>query len=443
VPVVAIASGVPDAFRGRHRGYLHELDDQLASFAPVVKHAVRVRTADELGERLAEAWAIAAAPPSGPAYVEVPADLLAGPATTREDPTSAPTAAPPLVPPASDLDHVAGLLARAERPAIWAGGGVIRGRAWDELRAVAERLDAPVVTTFMGKGALAHDHPLAVGSACNEAAVLDLLSTADVVLCAGSELGADTTAEHTLRFAGTLVHVDADPRRIGATYESVGLVGDAAPTLAGLLDRLPRRSSNGAARAAAARAAVRERLATEEPGPEHDLLRAIRAALPADAVDAWDSTILGYWGAAYFEARVPGRFLYPLGSGTIGYALPAALGAAAALPGVPVLAVVGDGGIQYGLAELAAARQHALDVKLLLVDDGGYGILREYQDERFGRRTATDLDQPDFVAICAGFGVPVRPTRADALEQDLRWALAQRGPAALVLRAQLSCYRWS
>ena len=446
VPVVAIASGVPRAFLGRHRGYLHELEDQLASFAPIVKRAVRVEDVEQLPTQLAEAWALARAAPSGPVFVEVPSDVLAEPAGGVDaSDLAAPVASPPGVPEGAALDHVAGLLARSAAPVLWAGGGVVRGTAWEQLRALAERLDAPVVTTFMGKGALPDPHPLAVGSACNEAAVLGVLAEADVVLCAGTQLGADTTDDYALRFSGTLVHLDADPRRIGATYDAVALVGDAAPTLAALVERVPASppQREGAGRAAAVRAAVADRLAREEPGPELGMVRALREALPTDAVDAWDSTILGYWGASYFEARLPARFLYPLGSGTIGYGFPAALGAAAALPGVPVLAVAGDGGIQYGLAELSAARQHGLAVKLVLVDDGGYGILREYQAQRFGRLTATDLEQPDFAAVCAGFGLPVRRSSTESLGADLTWALEQSGPAVLVVQAELSCYRMS
>jgi acetolactate synthase-1/2/3 large subunit len=441
VPVVAIASQIPSEFLGRHRGQLHELPDQLASFAPLVKRAVQVRSPEGLAGELAAAWRTALEPPAGPVFVEIPADVLAAPADAL-DPGALDASPSPPGAPAGDLAAAAALLAAAERPALWAGGGVIRGGAWDDLRALAEQLDAPVVTTFMGKGALPDEHPLAVGSACNEPAVLALLAGADVVLCVGSRLGADTTGDYALRFEGQLIHVDADRRCLGATYEGLALLGDAGATLRELRRRLPARASReGEARARAVRAQVAERLGREEPGPELGLVRAIRAALPTDAVDVWDSTILGYWGASYFEARLPRRFLYPLGSGTIGYAFPAALGAAAALPGVPVLSVVGDGGIQYGLAELAAAREHRLDVKLVLVDDGGYGILREYQAERFGRLVATDLMQPDFSAVCRGFGVPVRRASLGTFGEDLEWALEQRGPAVVVLEEELRCYR--
>jgi len=170
---------------------------------------------------------------------------------------------------------------------------------------------------------------------------------------------------------------------------------------------------------------------------ELGLLGAIRSALPRGAITAWDMTILGYWAAAQFPTLTPRTFLYPLGSGTLGYAWPAALGAKVALPDAPVLAVVGDGGFMYGMAELLTARQHQLDAKLLLIDDGGYGILREYQREAYGETQAVDLVQPDFLAICTACGVPARPRTAERLSTDLAWALEVEGPAALVLRATL------
>jgi acetolactate synthase-1/2/3 large subunit len=160
--------------------------------------------------------------------------------------------------------------------------------------------------------------------------------------------------------------------------------------------------------------------------------------LPRDAVTAWDMTILGYWAAAHFPALEPRRFLYPLGSGTLGYAWPAALGAKACLPDTTTLAVVGDGGFLYGLAELVSARQHGLGAKLLLIDDGGYGILREYQRDSYGASFGVDLVQPDFEAIFAACGVPALATTADSIEADLAWALDSPGPAAIVLHERLA-----
>jgi acetolactate synthase I/II/III large subunit len=187
-------------------------------------------------------------------------------------------------------------------------------------------------------------------------------------------------------------------------------------------------------------AALREQVAEQGREPELGLLATIRDALPRDAVTAWDMTILAYWAAAHFPVHEPRTFHYPLGSGTLGYAWPAALGASLAVPGRRVLAVAGDGGFNYGIAELAAARQHSLDAKLLLVDDGGYGILREYQRDQFGETTDVDLVQPNFRELVEAFGVPVVSVEPDGLPEALDAAFAQEGPAVVHLRALLEMW---
>ena len=441
VPVVAIASQIPSGLVGRGRGFLHELPDQLASFAPVVKWAARAESGAEIPHLVAEAWRRALTPPSGPVFLEIPVDLLAAE-------TDAPAVAdldfspqPPPFPPAGALDEAARLLAGAERPVLWAGGGVLRSGAWDELRAVAERLGAPVATTYMGKGAFPDDHLLAAGSACDEGALRELLAGADVLLCAGTELGAETTGQYELSLPGRLIQVDAAPERIGATYEALGLVGDVRPVLAALLERLPDAPRTGGEDlAAAVRARVEAGLDVQDRSVERSLLRTVRETLPRDTVTAWDMTVLAYWAAAHFPVYQPRTFLYPLGSGTLGYAWPAALGASLAVPGRPALAVAGDGGFDYGLAELAAARQHGLDAVLLLIDDGGYGILREYQRDSFGETFAVDLAQPDFRALAEAFGVPVATVAPEETGEALAGALERGGPAVVHVPALLEMW---
>jgi acetolactate synthase I/II/III large subunit len=442
VPVVAISSQIPRELIGRGRGFLHDLPDQRASFAPIVKRAWRAESAAAIPELLAEAWRTALAPPSGPVYLEVPVDALEGPADgVPAAPASAPDHA--RLPTPDALAGAAALLNEAERPVIWAGGGVERSGAWGELRALAERLGAPVATTYMGKGAFPASHPLAAGSACDDAAYQELLGEADVVLCVGTELGAETTGQYGLKLAGRLVQVDAAPERIGTTYPTVGLIGDASAVLAALLPLVAERDSDG--RGESCVEALRERTAAglDAQGRELErgVLRDVAAAAGPDAVIAWDMTIMGYWAAAHLPVERPRTFLYPLGSGTLGYAWPAALGAQAALPGARTLAVMGDGGVHYALAELASARQHRLPAKLLIVDDGGYGILREYQRDSFGNTYAVDLVQPDFEALCEAFGVPVRPVEAGELSAGLAWAFEQDGPAVVVLRAAVASHR--
>jgi acetolactate synthase I/II/III large subunit len=440
VPVVAIASQIPSDLIGAGRGFLHELPDQKASFEPVVKWAARAETAEDVPELLAEGWRRALAPPSGPVFVEIPVDVLAESTDVPVDQLDPSPAAFPL-PPEPLLDEVARLLTGAAAPVVWAGGGVLRSGASEELRAVAERLGAPVATTYMGKGAFPEDDPLAVGTASDEAAFQELVGGADVLLAVGTELGAETTGQYGLRLSGRLIHLDADPRRIGATYEALGLVGDAKPVLARLAERLPgmpRR--DGPARVAELRRRITERLDAQDRDTERALVRAVRDALPRDAVTSWDMTILAYWAAAHFPVYEPRTFLYPLGSGTLGYAWPAALGASLAAPGKGTLAVAGDGGFNYGFAELATARQYGLDAKLLLVDDGGYGILREYQRDQFGETASVDLVQPDFRELVEAFGVPVLSVRPDDLGDALAAAFAHDGPAVVHVPALLEMW---
>lgn len=437
VPVVAICSQIPSDLIGRGWGHLHELPDQLASFSPVVKHAVRAQSVESIPAVLARAWRIALTPPSGPVFVEIPVDLLRAPAEI--DPVQSLEAV--VERECAPLDQVAvaaTILAQADRPVVWAGGGVLRSRACGELVALAELLDAPVVTTYMGKGAISEDHPLAAGSGCDETAVKELLSGADVLLCVGTELGEQTTAGYTLDLRGRLIHLDAAPERIGTSYPSVPLVGDAKLTLMALSAELgPRPAGDGAQRAAAVRERVAAGLRGQDRDRELEILRAVQRALPAGAIACWDMTILGYWAAAHLHVPAGQQFHYPLGSGTLGYAWPAAIGAAVAHPERPVLAVVGDGGVQYALSELGTAGRHGIAAKLLIVDDGGYGILREYQAADYDRTTAVELPGKDLRAVAGGFGLAARDTTPTGLDADLEWLLAQAGPAVLVLKAHL------
>ena len=441
VPVVAIASQIPRELIGAGRGFLHELPDQKASFAPVVKWAARAESAGDIPELLGEAFRRALTPPSGPVFLEIPVDVLAGETDVPVGELDTAPELPPL-PSENDLGEAVRLLAGAERPVVWAGGGVLRSGAWDELRAVAERLGAPVVTTYMGKGAFPEDHPLAAGSASDEPAVQELLSGADAILAVGTELGAETTAHYSLELRGRLIHVDADPRRIGATYEALGLVGDARGVLAALLEGLPAADEHRRGAAGGRRFARGSRRGStgRTAGWSEASCATVREALPRDAVSSWDMTILAYWAAAHFPAYEPRSFLYPLGSGTLGYSWPAALGASLAVPGRPVLGVVGDGGFNYGLAELAPARQYGLDAKLLLVDDGGYGILREYQRDQFGETFSVDLVEPDFRAAIEAFRVPVVSVEPDGLADALAAVLAEDGPAVVHVPALLEMW---
>ncbi|CAM5414206.1 acetolactate synthase [Streptomyces xanthochromogenes] len=436
-PVVAISSQVPAAGLGGGRhGYLHELRDQKASFRDVVKSVHTVRSQSQIPSAIAAAWESALTAPHGPVWVEIPQDVLlaetALPVVTPMD------AFPEDVVPRPELTAVAAeLLANAARPAIIAGGGVVRADAAGKLLALAERLDAPVVTTFGGKGAFPWEHPLSLQSWLEDRHTTDFLEDADVLLVVGSGLGELSSNYHTFKPRGRIVQIEADLGKLESNHPALGIHADARIALQALLETVTERTDETAAeRVRTVLDKVRARIDAQDLGEERRILAAVREALPAGAPSFWDMTILAYWAWSAW----PGAMHSAQGAGGLGYGFPAALGAAAADPEHPVLAVSGDGGAMYSIAELATARQYDLPVTWLIVDDGGYGILREYMTDTFGEATATELARPDFVALAESFGVPAVRTTPDTLTADLAKALAAPGPSVVVLPALLKMF---
>jgi acetolactate synthase I/II/III large subunit len=442
-PVLGISSQIPSAgLGGRRRGYLHELRDQKASFRDVVKSVELVQSAAQIPGALAAAWATALTPPHGPTWVEIPQDVLLGPADVPAVETLAVTA--PLPAPRPELvAEVVRRLGRADRPVILAGGGVVRAGGEAALRELAEKLRAPVATTFGGKGAFPWQHPLSLQSWLEDRHTTAFLEDADVLLAVGTGLGELSTNYRTFAPRGQVIHIEADAGKLDANYPALGIHADARLALEALAVAVPARESDGAAerRVAELLKRVQERLDGQDLDLERQVLAAARAALPDDAPSFWDMTILAYWAWSAWDPRTSGSMQSAQGAGGLGYGFPAALGAAAALHGrQPTLAVSGDGGAMYGISELAAARQQNLRVTWLIVDDGGYGILREYMTDAFGAAYGTELARPDFVALARAFGVPARTTTPATLEADLAEALGDDGPHVVVLPATLRMF---
>ena len=440
-PVLAISSQVPTAGLGGGRhGYLHELPDQAASFRGVVKSVHIVRTQSQIPSAIEAAWKSALSAPHGPVWVEIPQDVLiaetAIPVVTGGD------AFPEELPPRPELTAVAAdLLSKAARPVIIAGGGVVRADASGKLKQLAERLQAPVVTTPGGKGAFPWKHPLSLQSWIEDRHTTDFLEDADVLLVVGSGLGELSSNYHTFKPRGRVLQIEADLGKLESNHPALGIHADARLALQALLETVSERQDPGAPeRVREVLAKVADRIAAQELTLEQDVLASVRRALPASSPSFWDMTILAYWAWSAFDAKGPNHMHSAQGAGGLGYAFPAALGAAAADPTRPVLAVSGDGGALYSIAELATARQYDLNVTWLIVDDGGYGILREYMNDAFGEATATELTRPDYVALAESFGVPGVRTTPENLEQDLAKALAAPGPSVVLLPAVLRMF---
>ena len=415
-PLLVIATDIPTTLRreGVYRGVLHETTDQASFFRPVTKQVVRVERAEDLYAQTVLAGRNALGAPRRPVYLEVPTDLLSAQAP---EPAELPEAMPLLLR-VLRVDDAVAALSGAERPLVWAGGGATAAGAGPELGRLAERLGAPVLASYGGRGLLAPDHPCAVGLPPHDPAVGALWDAADVVLVVGSDLDAMNTQGFRQPQPPTLVTVDlVEPANYPA---DVLLQADAREALARLLSELPDER--------------RERW-WSPPGerPAMPFLDAVEAALPDDAVVVADMCVAGYWYGGFGRVAQPRGLAYPVGWGTLGFGFPASLGTA--LSGRPAVALVGDGGFLFACGDLATAAQERLPVTVVLVDDGGYGMLR-YDFTKDGEvPVGTELEPPDFVALARSFRVAAREVTVDELSDAVRDGIASGLPNLVVLKA--------
>lgn len=299
-----------------------------------------------------------------------------------------------------------------------------------------------MVTTPGGKGAFPWTHPLSLQSWIEDRHTTDFLEDADVLLVVGSGLGELSSNYHTFKPRGRVVQIEADLGKLESNHPALGIHADARLALQALLETVsPREDAEAAGRVRTVLAKVSDRIAAQELTLEQELLASVRRALPADSPSFWDMTILAYWAWSAFDAKGPNHMHSAQGAGGLGYGFPAAVGAAVADPTRPVLAVSGDGGALYSIAELATARQYDLNVTWLIVDDGGYGILREYMTDAFGQATGTELTRPDYVALAESFGVPGVRTTPGTSRTTCRRHSAHRGPRWWSCRRCCGCSR--
>ena len=446
-PILVIATDIPTSARraGVWRSTLHEATDQAAMFVPVVKDAVRVHRAEDVGPAVAAAARTALAPPARPVYVEVPTDLLAaeaggasGGAPEHVRPGRLP--APPSPPAGEDLERAVELLARSRRPLVWAGGGALASGAGDAVARLAERLVAPVMLTYSAHGLLPLGHPCLIDAPPHVPEVGALWDEADLVVAVGSDFDSMMTQGWTMPQPPHLLALNVDARDAAKNYRpDLVLEADAAVAATALAKRLPERGGLDSLgrRMAALRSRVREDLAATDPEAAA-FLAAVEAALPDDAILVCDMCIPGYWLGGFHRTPAPRKLSYPLGWGTLGCGFPQGLGAALAGQG-PAVSISGDGGFLYACGDLATARQEGIPLTAVVVDDGGYGMLRFDQDRRGDPHEGVDLVTPDFAALAASFGI--RADTVDGLGEH--FALALRGhvaiqePTLLVVNARL------
>jgi acetolactate synthase-1/2/3 large subunit len=454
IPLLVISSQNRRGEAGSGRGFLHELPDQRALASAVTAASFAIEEPEQLPAALAQAFSLFGSARPRPVYIELPLDVLAADAASLPLPVS--VASPPRADPAA-LQAAARMLRGAHRPVVLVGGGAVRAAAL--VRQLAEVLDAPVVMTTNGRGILPPAHPLAVGMSPSLEAVRALIAAADVVLAVGTEIGPtdyDMYGLSDFPNPPNLVRIDIEAAQLTRNAAPhIGLCADAGQALRELLalalggptvrDAAARAGAGASAAAgasvgvgAAAAAAARQRCFAMLPAlmqRQIELLDLIRDTLP-DAVLVGDSTQLVYAGNLGFAAATPGSwFNSATGYGTLGYALPASSGAGLAAPERPMVCLVGDGGLQFSLGELAVPGEVDAWTAIVVWNNHGYGEIRSAMIAAAIQPLGVDVRPPHFGRLAAAYGYAHELiTSAPAL----RAALQQFGARRQVLLLEIA-----
>ena len=406
IPMLVISSVNERHRLGLGNGYLHELPNQRTMVAGVSAFSHTLMSVDELPAVLARAFAVFDSQRPRPVHIELPLDIITA---SADHLTLVPRQV--IARPAPDLEAISKAAARlraAQRPLLLLGGGCVA--AMDEVRELVTRLDAPTALTINAKGLLPCGHPLLLGSNQSLVPVRQLALDADVVLAIGTELGEtdyDVVFDGNFRIGGELIRIDIDAEQLTRNHTPhLAILSDATAAIRALLAELPARAASADSLGVQRTAAVQRQLAEDFSGLAHyrKLFDCVLEVLP-EARFVGDSTQTVYSGNHLVELSSPRRwFNASTGYGTLGYGLPAAIGAKLAEPARVVISLMGDGGIQFTLPELASAVEAQVGIIVLLWNNQGYGEIKSYMQRRDITPLGVDIYTPDFLAIARGFG---------------------------------------
>ncbi|PCE15225.1 acetolactate synthase [Microbacterium sp. SZ1] len=425
-PLLVLSPGVARGAEFADVGTLHETKDATAMVGAIAEWSRRVTSGAEAVDAVHDAFALFRTGRPRPVHIEIPLDVLEAPADVPVEARRPRPLPPRIAGGPGALAEAARLLAAAQRPVIVAGGGSTD--AGNELTAIAERLGAPVLTTLNGKGVVDERHPLSLGSNLRLAAARAVAEDADALLVVGSKLGEAELWAPRLEARGAVVRVDISPAQLDKNLAAtVGLVGDAAAVTGELLPLLP--AEQRIARDVSAERAAIQRESRETAPETVALAELIAEALPDDAIVAGDSSQIVYMAlGSVLRSPRPHTLLYTPTYATLGYGLPAAIGARVAQTQHPVVTVIGDGALMFCVNELVTAVEQRLDVTVVCVDNGGYAEIRQNEVDRGMAPVGVDLVQPDWAALAMAFGAHGRRIeRRNDVVPGIRDAIAAGG----------------
>ncbi len=425
VPILLVSGQVNAATLDRECGNYHEIDLERI-FQPATKWSGTVRAAEQIPQFVASAFQAMTTGRARPAAIFLPQDLMRAACSESLCPLDFQSPAPPRAPEEA-IVLAARLLSGAERPIILAGGGALWSGAEEAIERLAGRLGAPVLTTLNGKGLLDERHPFSLGHA-RSARAKTALPHADLMLAVGCRFTEVMTDWRRMTVPANLIQIDLDSSQIGMNFPvRLGIVGDARLAIEAISAALPEsRPRDGWG-------PIWPEARSARPARPEWLIETLRAALPGDVPVFTDACEIGYRMHADWVSHGPRLFFYPSNFITLGWAFPAALGAAVALGGRPVASVSGDGGFLMTAQELATAARYRLRVIALVHNDSTYGAIKNIQDRNHeGRYLDVELDNPDFVALAHAYGIPGRrAANPEELDKAVREALDRDGPSLI------------
>jgi acetolactate synthase I/II/III large subunit len=435
-PLIHVTGQVEQAFVNEDKGFLHGAKDQLNMLDRAGKAALRAFRTEDIAPTLRQAIELAQQGRPGPVSVEIPIDQqYRAIETSSIQPIQRPAPPPP---DGHRIQLASELISKAKRPLVWAGGGSMSGST--ELRHLAERIGAGVLTSAAGRGVISEDHPQCIGFFPVDALLSDVYPQCDLLIAVGTRFRGNETRNWQLELPSPRIQIDVEPSMIGRNYPvDVGIVGDARLALTALLEGCPAREpdQNWLALIAKTRSAVRAK-ARATLGPYERVLDDLRSTLPRDAIVVRDVTVPATtWGSRLLDAYSPRSVMHPA-TYAIGMGVGLAVGAAIGQPSREVALLVGDGGFITAIGELATAAQERAHLRVVLFNDGGYGILRNLQDAHFdGRRFGVDLLTPDFLGTAESFGVWSGQVRTSSeMGPVLKEALQHDGPSLIEVDMQ-------
>ena len=427
--VVLIAGNIHSKAIGAGHGLLHEIKDQTGLIAGLTKWNMSVTNPAQINAAMDAAFAHLHTGRPRPVGIEVPQDVL------EERAGAPPGSSPPNVAPPPSVDpeaigHIAEAIGAARLPVLYAGGGVLAANASAALARLAHKLGIPVVMSDNGRGALSDRDSLAMNTLAGRA----VFEHADLAIVVGSRFMNSATPTPAWSATGTrFIHINIDADDLRPPRDpAIALVADAAMALEALADAVKPRKVLADSEARGIREWAQAQI--DRVSPQIDYIRAMRAALPEDGIFVNELTQVGYLARVAFPVYAPHTYIGPGYQGTLGYGFPTALGAAVGGGGRRVLSITGDGGFGWNLQELATARKYDLPVTLVVFNDGHFGNVRAIQKRVFGpgSEVAVKLQNPDFLALAAAFGVPaVRAMSAADLQTAITESLRENGPVLI------------